>query len=98
MLRSLALASLSALAVSAASAQSSAPVSSTEFVTMAAQSDQFEIQEGQLAATKGTGAVKSFGEHMVRDHTKTSASVMAAAKKAGMPPMSAPMPNPEQQS
>ena len=37
-----------------------------------------------MAAKKGSPAVKTFGEHMVRDHTKNSAALMAAVSKAGM--------------
>ncbi len=75
-----------ALASPAFAQNTSAPVSTPEFLTMAAQSDQFEIQEGQLAEKKGSASVKQFGEHMVRDHNKTTAGLMQAVQKAGMSP------------
>lgn len=67
------------------------------FVMAAAQSDQFEIREGQMAASMGDAEVRRFGEMMVRDHTKTSAALMAAAKQAGLPPMPPPPPRADQQ-
>jgi putative membrane protein len=100
MLKALALAALPAMVACAASAQNAnpgAPISNEQFVQQAAASDQFEIQEGKLAAAKGTGRVKQFGERMVRDHTRTSAELKAAAQKAGVqtPPA---MLSPEQQA
>jgi putative membrane protein len=49
--------------------------STSDFVTEAAQSDMFEIQSSQLAAEKGSSAVKAFATQMIADHTKTSAQV-----------------------
>jgi putative membrane protein len=49
--------------------------STSDFVTEAAQSDMFEIQSSQLAAEKGSAAVKVFATQMITDHTKTSAQV-----------------------
>jgi putative membrane protein len=44
-----------------------------DFVNTVAMSDMFEIQSGQLAAEKAeNGDVKSFGQEMVDDHSKTS--------------------------
>jgi putative membrane protein len=44
-----------------------------DFVKTVAISDMFEIQAGQLAADKAqNGDVKSFGQEMVDDHSKTS--------------------------
>ena len=44
-----------------------------DFVKTVAISDMFEIQSGQLAADKAqNGDVKSFGQEMVDDHSKTS--------------------------
>lgn len=44
-----------------------------DFVKTVAISDMFEIQSGQLAAEKAqNGDVKSFGQEMVDDHSKTS--------------------------
>ena len=44
----------------------------SDFVKEAAQSDMFEIQSSQLAATKTQGPVQTFASQMVTDHTKTT--------------------------
>ena len=51
-----------------------APAASTEsFVQTVAMSDMFEVQSGKLAADQaGNAKVKSFGQKMVDDHTKTT--------------------------
>jgi putative membrane protein len=47
--------------------------STEDFAKTVAISDMFEIQSGQLAAEKAqNGDVKSFGQEMVDDHSKTS--------------------------
>jgi len=84
MLRQLAFAALPFAALVPAYAQT--PVSTPEFVTAAAQSDRFEIEEGKLAESKGSAQVKGFGEHMVSEHTKTTAELKAALEKAGIAP------------
>ena len=56
-----------------------------KFVRMAAQGGLAEVQLGQMAAQKGTNAdVKSFGQHMVDDHTKANDDLKAIAAKEGM--------------
>ena len=63
----------------------SAPMSTPQFITAASQSDEFEIQEGQMASSMGKSAsVRKFGAEMVRDHTKTTANLHKAIMKAGM--------------
>lgn len=53
--------------------------SATDYVKMAADSDNFEIQSGRIAATKSRRAdVKTFARQMVSDHTGTTKSLMAA--------------------
>ncbi|WP_275532008.1 DUF4142 domain-containing protein [Ensifer aridi] len=48
-------------------------MSSEEFVTMAASSDMFEVQSGQLAAKNSKAAsIQQFAEMMVADHIKAS--------------------------
>ena len=52
-----------------------------DFVKTVAISDMFEIQAGQLAAEKAqNGDVKSFGQEMVDDHSKTSADLKELIK------------------
>ena len=72
--------------------------SPTAYVTAAGQSDQFEIQEGQLAQSMGKSAdVRKFGARMIKDHTKSTDMVMKAAMKSGMPAMPPPPLRPDQQ-
>lgn len=58
-----------------------------DFVKEVAISDMFEIESSKLAQTKASGASKSFAEHMVADHTKTSTELkgLAAAGKVKAP-------------
>lgn len=46
--------------------------STADFVRDVAISDMFEIESNKLARQKGNAPEKSFAEHMVTDHTKTS--------------------------
>jgi putative membrane protein len=58
-----------------------------EFVEAAAQSDQFEILEGQTAITQAVDPkVRAFAAQMVRDHTDTSRVLEQAAAEAGLAP------------
>lgn len=72
---------------------SAMPTDAMGFITAAGQSDQFEIQSGQLAASQGgSGKVRDFGKQMVKDHAKSTAMVMKAASTAGMTPPAGPPP------
>jgi putative membrane protein len=42
----------------------------------------FEIQSSKIAAQKGNAEIKSFGQLMVKDHTKTSQELKSIASKA----------------
>ena len=65
--------------------QSGMAMSAGDYVTAAAEADQFEIQEGQLAATRAQGPkLRDFGQMMVRDHTATSQALAAAAARSGL--------------
>jgi putative membrane protein len=82
----------------AALAQTAAAPSAAQYMMMAGQSDQFEIQTGKLASSKAHSAdLKSFGAQMVKDHTKSTQMVMAAAKKSGKPAAPPPSLDPQQQ-
>jgi putative membrane protein len=84
--------------VGAALAQTTPPPAA-EYMKMAGQSDQFEIQSGKLASTKAQSSdVKAFGAQMVTDHTKSTQMVMAAAKKSGKPASPPPPLKPDQQA
>jgi putative membrane protein len=53
--------------------------SGTDYVKLAADSDNFEIQSGKIAAMKSKDkAIKAFGRQMVSDHMGTTKSLMAA--------------------
>ncbi|SFC35435.1 putative membrane protein [Parapedobacter composti] len=59
-----------------------------EFVTMAASSNRFEIEAGELASEQGADErVIAFGNHMVMDHgaAATQLTVLATAKGWNIP-------------
>ena len=67
-----------------------APMIASDFVSTVAGSDMFEIESGKLAKTMATNAdLKSFGDMLVTDHTKSSAELKAAAAEAS-PPVTVP--------
>ncbi len=62
------------------------PASASDFVDQAAASDMYEIEAGKLASDKGSdAAIKSFGQMLTTDHTKSSADLKAAAAQAEPP-------------
>ncbi len=62
-----------------------------DFVTAAAQSDQFEIQEGRLASMRSmNGHVREAGAMMVRAHEQSTAKMKTAVHRAGLPPLPPP--------
>ena len=48
-----------------------------DFAMLVANSDMLEIQTSQLVATKSDEKDKFFAEHMIKDHTATSAKMRA---------------------
>ena len=56
-----------------------------DFVQEAAISDMFEIQSSKIASTKLAGPEKEFADHMIMDHTKTTAELTEGAKNANVP-------------
>lgn len=57
------------------------------FVSNASQSDMYEIQAGQIAATRGKNAdVKAFGKSMVTQHTAMSNEMKPLITAAGQTP------------
>ena len=76
----------------------SAPMTTPQFLTAAAQSDEFEIREGQMAQSMSSSpAVQKFGAKMVHDHTMTTDNLHAAVQQAGMPLPPPPPLRPDQQ-
>jgi putative membrane protein len=63
-----------------------------DFVTKAAQSDEFERREGRLAEMRSHNPhVKQFAAMMVKAHTKTTMDLKRAIHMAGMTPPPPPM-------
>jgi putative membrane protein len=90
-----------AFAQDASTAEQAGPAaqnSAMAYVTAAGQSDQFEIQEGKIAASMGQSPkVRAFGKQMIEDHQKSTRMVMAAALQSGLPEMPPPPLRPDQQ-
>ena len=56
-----------------------------QYIMAASQSDEFEIQEGRMAANRAKSVdLRRFGSKMVSDHTKTTDTLHDAIMKAGM--------------
>ena len=65
----------------------SSPLAAPTYVQMAASSDQFEIQSGQLASQMSQNpAVRSFGNLLIAHHTHTTQQLATAAQAAGLAP------------
>jgi putative membrane protein len=68
-------------------ADPNSPLAAPTYMSMAASSDQFEIQSGQLAGQMSQNqAVRGFGNLLVAHHTHTTNQMMAAAQAAGLTP------------
>lgn len=75
------------MAAPAAAAGDMTPNQRAAYVEMAAASDLYEIQSGQLAASRAQNAeVRAFGQMLVEHHTATTQQLTAAATAAGTPP------------
>jgi putative membrane protein len=84
----LALAACSSTPAPVAAVDLSNPLMAPGYLSMAASSDLFEIQSGQLAQQMSQNAgVRSFGGMLVTDHTQSTQMLMAAAAAAHLPPM-----------
>jgi putative membrane protein len=63
------------------------PMSPRDFLSAAAQSDQYEIEAGRVALTQSeNGRVRAFAQQMVDDHTRTGEALREAARASGLPP------------
>ncbi len=94
MIRTLALAGAATLLVASAAPASAQPYrqgppaagSTRDFVTAAAQSDEFERRSGRLAQdTARSRRVREFGGMMVQDHMMTTRSLQNAIRRSGRP-------------
>ncbi len=64
------------------------PEDKMNYTKMAASSDMFEIESSRMAMSKAKNAgIKTMADMLIRDHTRGSAQLMAAARAAGVPPM-----------
>jgi putative membrane protein len=60
------------------------PMDNQTFVTQASSSNNFEVAAGAIAQAKGVRAeVKSYGQHMVMDHTGVGAEMISLAQSKG---------------
>jgi len=57
-----------------------------DFVKKAGASDLYEITSSKLVMTSANPKVHAFAAEMVKDHTKSTADVKAAAMKSGLHP------------
>jgi putative membrane protein len=63
------------------------PTQRDAYVEMAAASDLYEIQSGQLAQSRAQNpAIREFAQMLVDHHTQTTQQLTAAATAAGSPP------------
>lgn len=63
-------------------------VNGRQYVRMAGASDSYEIQSSRLVlATTRNPGVRRFAAAMIRDHSKSTADVKRAARRAGIVPM-----------
>ncbi|HEY5801903.1 MAG TPA: DUF4142 domain-containing protein, partial [Burkholderiaceae bacterium] len=74
-------------ASAAMEAAATAPQSAMGYLANAASGDQFEIQSSQMLLDRSQNAeLRGHAQHLIADHTKMSADVMAAARQGGISP------------
>lgn len=62
------------------------PILAPGYLQMSASSDMFEIESGRLAQQMSSNmTVRSFGQMLVTDHSRTMQELMSAAAAAGVP-------------
>lgn len=70
-----------------AEAPAPTPTSAAEYVRQAALSDRYEVESSRLALGRAQSEdLKRFAQHMIDEHTATSAALMAALPRAGVAP------------
>ena len=63
------------------------PTTAMPYVMLAGASDMYEKMSSRMAMDKASSAdVKAFARNMIEDHSRTTETVMAAARSAGMTP------------
>jgi putative membrane protein len=100
LIRTLMLAGVASLSLAApAFCQPAQALPTPAFIKAAAQTDEFERQEGRLAEARAANRkVREFGAMMVSDHTKTTVALKAAIRRAGLPAPQPPPLSDEQQA
>ena len=78
MFRSLALVA----ALSLPAAAMAAPISPSTYVMKAGASDQYEMNSSKLVMNSRNPQVRQFAQHMIHDHTQSTAMVKQAAMRA----------------
>jgi putative membrane protein len=64
-----------------------AMIEPVEFINVAAQSDEFQRQAGQIAIDRATSPdVRQLAQDLVNEHTKSTQSLTEAAQKGGQTP------------
>jgi putative membrane protein len=77
----------SALLATAATAQEPGSRQTRDFVQAAAESDTFEIMEGQTALAQSSDpGVRHFAQQMIDAHRQTTQTLLQAVAKAGLQP------------
>jgi putative membrane protein len=63
------------------------PMTAKAFQQAAAESDQYEISAGQVAATETENPqVRAFAQQMIADHTQTTQALQQAGQASNLPP------------
>jgi putative membrane protein len=61
------------------------PTTAAAFVREAALSDRYEIESSRLAIARATSPeIKTFAQHMIDEHSATTATLMSALPRAGV--------------
>src|SRR5262249_22208616 len=82
-----AMAAATLVAGTATFAQQKAPAEAVAFAKKVASANTFEIQSSELARDRSqSGAVKSFADQMIKDHTKAGKDLKAAVANAQTSP------------
>jgi putative membrane protein len=76
----IAIAGIATLPVAVLAQTTTAP----EYVKKAGASDMYEKQSSQLVMKSKDAKIRSFAQMMIKDHTKSTADVKAAASKSGV--------------
>jgi putative membrane protein len=77
---------VAAISAIAGPALAQSAITPDQFVAKAGASDKFEITEAKMMTTSSNTKIKMIAQHMITDHTDSTAKVKAAAQSAGIMP------------